>query len=51
MIIYDSKSVKKDQKIALIWCHYITLGVIFSHLVELTGHFKTINSGFKDIGQ
>ena len=23
-----------------IWCHYITLRVIFSHLVKLTGHFR-----------
>ena len=21
------------------WCHYITLGLIFSHLVKLTHHF------------
>ena len=22
------------------WCHYITLGLIFSHLVKLTHHFR-----------
>ena len=22
------------------WCYYITLGVIFSHLVNLRGHFR-----------
>ena len=40
-VLANWKFINCQNMIKNIWCHYITLGVIFPHLVKLTGHFQS----------